>query len=173
MPSRRNPDSSGTVSDQSSRTVLQCLLDRDHDGASELRDRLHLLEQNNVTGLKQHIVIRNQSRFLCPIRTCHMSFSRADGLSRHIKRLSDNSHAHIASVMEQKYCQICPKSHRRQCDFWRHVRSLHPEADLEAWEIKNPQEGTLLMRSCTITTISGHTVGSRTVWDRLYNVEGI
>ncbi|KAL9063177.1 MAG: hypothetical protein Q9161_009609 [Pseudevernia consocians] len=47
----------------------------------------------------------------------------------------------VASLMEERYCQCCQRILRRQCDFWRHVRSRYSNVDLMSWEVKKPPEG--------------------------------
>ena len=93
-----------------------------------------LIEDQNleIQSLQQQIQAQRPP-FPCPLTTCDLGFTRPDNLSRHIKNQTDRAHQHIAIVMMDKHCQVCQRLLSRQCDFWRHMRSKHPDCDLLSW----------------------------------------
>ena len=126
------------------RRILQLLLDADRDDNEESvnEDALEgLPRKTNSRSLEKQQVQTGTMVYLCPVKECQQSFSRPDNLSRHLKNTTfDDAHRHIVLIMEERYCQICRRLLRRQCDFWRHMRSKHPKVDWGSWAMKKAPE---------------------------------
>ena len=143
MPSRTKPHKAVDPSIQlTSREVLQWLLTDELHDLSDIEGKIRSLStRSKAKTLEKQILISKRSKFLCSVKQCSMSFSRPDNLSRHYKKTLEAAHIHVASIMERKYCQVCLRDFCRQCDFWRHMRSHHPDVDLTTWQVKRPAEG--------------------------------
>ena len=138
LPGLRSANGSGT---ETSTTPTPCdlpalrhLVEEQRKEIEVLKRMLEVQEKENKSLQRQ--ILTKKPPFPCPLTTCDISFSRPDNLSRHIKRESDSPHQHLALIMKERYCLLCQRVMSRQCDFWRHVRSKHPDTDLLSWELQ-------------------------------------